>query len=86
MRLNGRDACFNIEINLFTKKLSDNETRHSLMVDEQRMMDRKADGRKRPRSKCRQTLSGNFLVGSERKYEVLSENPLCRQGFKPGTL
>lgn len=50
------------------------------------MMDRQGDGRKQPGSNCRQTQPGNFLVGSERKYEVLSENPLCCQGFEPGTL
>jgi len=32
--LNGHDACFNTEINLYSKTFSDNETRHSLMVDD----------------------------------------------------
>jgi len=49
-------------------------------------MDRQAYGRKRPGSNCRQILPGNFIVGSERKYDVFSENSLCCQGFKPGTL
>jgi hypothetical protein len=50
------------------------------------MMDLKVDGRKRPGSKCRQRVPGNFLVGTERQYDVLNENLLYRQEFKPGTL
>jgi len=34
VRLNGHDACFNTEINLHSKTLSDNETRHSLMMED----------------------------------------------------